>query len=593
MEQFRILCLDPTQPEAAGEGTGLDQGSLRLCTASSFASLQARLAEGPWDAVLCRSQGPADPDLTALAALRAANPGLPVILLGGPAPAGGCGDAARFRTMFIQAPMGIAVMDSRTGRFVEVNPRFASIVGRTEEELAELDWMRITHPDDLQADLEKAAALRDGDVCGYQMEKRYLRPDGSPVWIDMTIAPLTGGDPRSPRHLAMIQDITGRKGAEQALRAREAQMSLIFDNVADVIFVVSVGPPDDGFRFTSVSRSFLDATGLREDQVLGRRVEEVIPEPAQALVLGKYREAIARGGAVSWEESSEYPAGTKTGEVTVVPAFDADGRCVQLIGTVHDITEHRRWAARARELHEELEHRVQARTSQLLAANQEMEAFAYSVSHDLRAPLRAISGFAEIVARRHRSGLNEEGQRYVDHIVTASHRMGDLIEDLLTYARLGRSGLNLQPLDLATTLAPILATAQARAEGLGGGITVTGRQVKVLGQRTLLGQVLSNLLDNALAYRRPGVAPQVHVDVLPAEPDRILVRVTDNGEGIAPEHHEKVFHVFQRLHAQETHPGTGIGLAIVKKSVELMGGTIHLESEPGRGSTFSFTLPKG
>lgn len=590
MAQARILYLDPPRPPAAGGAPDSAPAGPELLAVSSLASLQARLADGSWDAVLCRSQGLAGPDVEGLEALQAAHPSLPVVLLGGPAPGG---DEARFRTMFVQAPMGIAVMDTRTGRFVEVNPRFASIVGRTEEELTGLDWMQITHPDDLPADLDHAASLRDGSAQGYQMEKRYLRPDGSAVWIDMAIAPLTGGDPERPRHLSMIQDITGRKRAEQALRAREAQMSLIFDNVADVIFVVSVGEAGAGFRFASVSRSFLGATGLREDQVLGRRVEEVIPEPAQTLVLGKYREAIAGGRAVSWEESSEYPAGTRTGEVTVVPVFDAEGRCVQLIGTVHDITEHRRWAARARELHEELEQRVQARTSQLLAANQEMEAFAYSVSHDLRAPLRAISGFAEILARRHRAGLNEEGQRYVDHVVTASHRMGDLIEDLLTYARLGRSGLNLQPLDLATALAPVLAAAQSRAESLGGGITVAGRQVKVLGQRTLLGQVLSNLLDNALAYRRPGVPPLVHIEVLPVEPDRILVRVADNGEGIAPEHHEKVFHVFQRLHAQETHPGTGIGLAIVKKSVELMGGTVHLESEPGHGSTFSFTLARG
>lgn len=496
----------------------------------------------------------------------------------------------RFKTMFVQAPLGIAVIDSLTGRFEQVNPQFALIAGRPMEELTGLDWMQITHPDDLQADLDSMASLNAGRIHGFQMEKRYLRPDGSLVWIDMTIAPLTGGDPDRPRHLSMIQDITERKQAAEALRAREAQLSVIFDTIADVIFVVSVARGGAEFRFASVSRSFLGATGLQEDQILGKRVEEVVPEPAWGLVLGKYREAIATGRAVSWEEVSEYPAGTRTGEVTVVPALDAHGTCVQLIGTVHDITEHRRAAARIQGLNEELEQRVQARTAQLLTANQEMEAFSYSVSHDLRAPLRAISGFAEIVARRHRSSLNEEGQRYVDHIVTASHRMGELIEDLLTYARLGRSGLTLQPLDLAATLAPILASAQARAQALGGEIAVSGRLVKVIGQRTLLSQVLSNLLDNALAYRRPGVPPVIHIEVLPAEPDRVLVRITDNGEGIAPEHHEKVFQVFQRLHGQETHPGTGIGLAIVKKSVELMGGTIHLESEPGRGSAFSFTL---
>ncbi len=497
----------------------------------------------------------------------------------------------RFKSMFAQAPLGVAVIDSITGRFQQVNPRFAEIAGRPMDELTSLDWMQITHPEDLQADQDHMTLLNAGKTTGFQMEKRYLRPDGSSVWIEMTVAPSVGGDQQHPRHLAMIQDITERKQAAEALRAREAQLSLIFDTIADVIFVISV-TRDGGFRFQSVSRSFLEVTGLQEGQIVGRGVEEVIPEPALIMVLGKYREAMASGHPVHWEEVSEYPSGARTGEVTIVPVYSADGTCTQLIGTVHDITDRQRAAARIQGLNEELEQRVQERTAQLLAANQELESFSYSVSHDLRAPLRAVSGFAEIVARRHRADLNEEGRRYVDHIVTASQRMGELIEDLLAYARLGRSGMALQPMDLGETLAPILATMMARARAAGGDITVSGRMVRVVAQRTLLSQVVTNLLDNALSYHRPGVPPRIHLEVLPAPGQKVLVRVSDNGEGIAPEHHEKVFQVFQRLHGQESHPGTGIGLAIVKKSLELMGGSIHLESEPGTGSTFSFTLAK-
>ncbi len=194
----------------------------------------------------------------------------------------------------------------------------------------------------------------------------------------------------------------------------------------------------------------------------------MLPETAHALAIGRYKQAIGENKTVRWEEVSAYPTGTLYGEVTVTPYQNAAGVCTHLVGVVHDITEIRRAEMEIRKLNQELEHRVADRTAQLQAANKELESFSYSVSHDLRAPLRAISGFAAIIARRHREDLNEEGQHYVDNIVQASARMGHLIDDLLTYSRLGREGVRRLPVSPTSLLIEIKKNMQSRLDEIHG-----------------------------------------------------------------------------------------------------------------------------
>ncbi len=242
-------------------------------------------------------------------------------------------------------------------------------------------------------------------------------------------------------------------------------------------------------------------------------------------------------------------------------------------------------------LNAELELRVQERTAKLEAANKELESFSYSVSHDLRAPLRAISGFSEIISRRHRSDLNEEGQHYIDNIVQASRRMGYLIDDLLTYARLGRAGVHHEPVSLVNLVGEINRNMKAHLDEIHGTLTVPEVLPVVTGDQTLLSQVFTNLLENAIKYHKPALPPQVSLTFY-NEGKFVVFKVSDNGIGIPPEYHEKIFTMFQRLHSEEEYPGTGVGLATVRKSVELMGGNVWVESKPGEGSTFSIRLPK-
>jgi PAS domain S-box-containing protein len=229
---------------------------------------------------------------------------------------------------------------------------------------------------------------------------------------------------------------------------------------------------------------------------------------------------------------------------------------------------------------------------QLEATNAELEAFAYSVSHDLRAPLRAIHGFAQIIARRHRDDLNEEGRHYFDNIVEASAQMSELIDDLLRYSRLGRKAVRVQSVPVLGVLAEVRSDLRERIAATGAKLVVADDLPVIRTSSTLLRQICTNLIDNALTYHRPGVPPHVEIDC-EVRPDSIVLSVADNGIGIPPEFHDKIFRIFQRLHSQEKYPGTGIGLSIVKKAAELLGGTVWLESNEGEGTTFYVELPVG
>jgi len=245
---------------------------------------------------------------------------------------------------------------------------------------------------------------------------------------------------------------------------------------------------------------------------------------------------------------------------------------------------------RVRVLNESLERRVAERTAALERANRELKSFTYTVSHDLRAPLRAISGFAEILASRHQGSLDEQGRHYLDNVVGAAKRMATLIEDLLQYSRTGSGAVRAEPVPLEPVVERLTATFGERIAAAEARLEVVGPLASPLGDPVLVEQILANLLENALTYRRPEGKPEIRVSSV-REGGSVLLSVADNGIGIAPEYHQRIFQVFQRLHTEAEYPGTGIGLAIVARAVQAMNGEVQLQSEPGRGSTFVVRLP--
>lgn len=258
---------------------------------------------------------------------------------------------------------------------------------------------------------------------------------------------------------------------------------------------------------------------------------------------------------------------------------DPSGQPIGFAKVTRDLTERRDAQLRATRLNAELQ-----------AANQQLEAFAYTVSHDLRAPLRAMEGFAHILLDDFAPGLDEAGCRYLRRIVAAAERMEGLIDDLLAYSRLQRAELSVQRVE-PTEIARLSAETVLRTAPFGGtAIDIAPDLPPVLAEPVVLRRIFDNLLDNAAKFRRRE-AP-VRIEVTGARKgDRVRLSVRDNGIGVAAKHQKQIFGVFERLHGQETYPGTGIGLAIVKTGVERMGGACGVESEEGRGSEFWIEMP--
>jgi signal transduction histidine kinase len=238
----------------------------------------------------------------------------------------------------------------------------------------------------------------------------------------------------------------------------------------------------------------------------------------------------------------------------------------------------------------ELEHQVEERTAKLRDANKELDAFAYTISHDLRAPLRAMHGYADALVEDHGDALGEEGRHFAGAISAAALRMNALIEDILTYARMAREELSLRTVSLDTVVERARADLLERTS-TPAGVSVDVPLGSVVAHPAVMMQVIDNLLANAVKFVAVGVEARVHVR---SEPAGALLRlwVEDDGIGIAPDHLARIFEPFERLHGVESYPGTGIGLAIVRRAVDRMGGTCGVESELGSGSRFWIELPR-
>jgi signal transduction histidine kinase/HAMP domain-containing protein len=233
----------------------------------------------------------------------------------------------------------------------------------------------------------------------------------------------------------------------------------------------------------------------------------------------------------------------------------------------------------------ELEQRVQERTRELEAANHELDAFSYSISHDLRAPLRAMQGFTEALLEDYGARLDAPGQDYAQRIVAASRRMDLLIQDLLAYSRLSRAEVELETVSVETVVDEVCAQLATELKSRGAEIAIDRPLGRVMAHRAVFGQVLTNLLSNAVKFVSPAAAPRIRIWT-DARGDWVRLWVEDNGIGIAPEHRERIFRAFERLHGVEQYPGTGIGLAIVQRGIARLGGRVGVEPAPAGGSRF-------
>ncbi len=472
----------------------------------------------------------------------------------------------------------VAITDPQ-GKITYVNDKFCAISKYAREELLGQDHRIINsdfHPKEFIRDLW--TTITHGKV--WKGEIKNKAKDGSFYWVDTTIVPFLNDDGKPRQYVAIRADITERKHAEEA-RARLAE---IVESSDDAI----IGKTLDGI-ITSWNRGAEKVFGYSAKEAIGRPMLMLIP-PERSAEEPEILSRIAHGESVDHFETVRVRKDGKLIDIsaTISPLKDSSGKIIGASKVARDITERKLAEEKIRQLNVELELRVVERTAELEAANKELESFSYSVSHDLRAPLRAVNGFARIVLDEFGPQLNGEGRRYLERICNGGQQMGVLIDDLLAFSRLSRQSMNRQEVDSAKLVKAVLVELAPQWEG---------RQVEIgveklppcQGDPALLKQVWVNLISNAIKYSR-GREPAVIEIGCNRKDEENIHFIKDNGTGFDMQYAGKLFGVFQRLHRADEFEGTGVGLAIVQRIIHRHGGRIWAEAELGKGATFYFTL---
>ena len=442
----------------------------------------------------------------------------------------------------------------------------SDILGKTDYDMP---WGK-TEADAYRADDRQ---VMDSDTAKLGIIATQIHADGDQIWLETNKLPLHNlmGDVIGV--LGTYQDISDRKRAEEDLRASEARLQLITDSVHGCISYI-----DASERYRFVNRTYEEWFSCRQTDILGRTTEEVIGTQAYHRAR-QYIERVLSGETVAYEAELPYKGGhTRYVSAVLVPDIDSQARVQGYYALITDISDRKRAEAQIRQY-----------TAQLEVSNRELEAFAYSVSHDLRAPLRAINGFSKALLEEYGDSFDEKGKDYFDRIRKNVTRMGLLIDDLLSLSRVSSSEIRYTTVNLSTLAQELMNELQA---------SEPERQVKfvmapemvVSADATLMRVVLTNLFDNAWKFTRRHPTACIEFGVI-HQVRRLTYFVRDDGVGFNMAYSKKLFGAFQRLHTVHEFPGTGIGLATVQRAIHRHGGSIWAEGAVGRGATFYFTLP--
>ncbi|HEX8823599.1 MAG TPA: PAS domain-containing protein [Archangium sp.] len=525
----------------------------------------------------------------------------------------------RFRSLVSASAQAVWVMRP-DGEVMEDSPTWRAFTGQSREDYKGFGWLAVIHPEDqerVRRGWEAARALKQP----YEVEMRLQRAEGGYAITVSRGVPVLNPDGSVREWMGTSTDITAQRQAEEASRrleseqrarrlealraevsevlSREDTPSSLMQACAEamvrnlpVLPLVQVWKWKREARVLTLEGNAGPAAPFSKQPSqteLGQLLVGIVGESRQPLLVNAVQEdprlrsrAWAQAhGLVSFLGTPLLVRGQLVGVLVVYGQQPLEEEALATLATVTDAIAQGVERRRA-------EVSLQSHAQELARSNEELQQFAYVASHDLQEPLRMVASYTQLLARRYKGKLDTDADEFIAYAVDGVNRMQRLIQDLLAYSRVGTRGHEFKPIDSGRALEKALANLKTAVDEAGATL-VQGKLPSVMVDETQLIQLFQNLVGNALKFRGP-TAPRVLVE---AEREGPMWRFTveDNGIGIEPQYYERIFVIFQRLHGKEEYPGTGIGLAICKKIVERHGGRIGLDSQPGQGTTFWFTLP--
>jgi len=471
----------------------------------------------------------------------------------------------------IETSLDPLVTISREGKIADVNQATELVTGVAREQLIGSDFSTyFTEPEEVRKVYEQVLAR--GSIRNHPLVIRDISGKLTDVLYNATVFKSDAGEVEGI--FAAARDVTERKRAELAHHESEDAFRTLAELVPQLVWIST--RDDLGIYF---NQRWVDYTGLTLEESYGKGWYTAFHLEGRQPALDPWTGKVTIGNTYRFESRLRARDGHDHWFLTNrVPLTDGAGRVLRWFGTCTDIEDLKRSEVALRKM-----------TADLARSNADLEQFAYVASHDLQEPLRMVASFTQLLGQRYKGKLDADADEFIGFAVDGAHRMQALVNDLLSYSRVGTRGKELAAVNLEQVLQLVLTNLQLRLEESGGQVTHDPLPT-VLGDDTQLWQVLQNLVGNAVKFHG-SEPPRVHVSAQEIEGEWQFA-VRDNGIGIEPQFAKRIFLVFQRLHSRAEYPGTGLGLAIAKKIIERHDGRIWMESEPGKGSTFYFSLPK-
>jgi PAS domain S-box-containing protein len=466
-----------------------------------------------------------------------------------------------------QSPSLIIITDTE-GLIEYVNPKFTEVSGYLSEEVLG----------------ENVRLLKSGEVPDLNYTKMWdslhagkewrgefhnRKKNGEFFWVFASISPIYNDENEITHFVAIEENVTDQKRMEETLQASESRYRGIFEGVQDAILVESLAG-----EILDVNERACEMFGFSRDEMLTKTVDDLVPEGYLAIIPGNLVTPVIPENPM---ETINVRSNGEFFPVEITARLQEIGEEMVMLVVVRDITERK-----------QVEKELEKSKLELEQSNTDLERFASIASHDMREPLRAISGFASLLLKRCSNQLDTIGEEYIDYILDGTKRLQELIDALLMYSRVGTKVKAFNPTDCEELLKGVTSSLTVAIEESSAVITHDPLP-NVIGDRVQLEQLFQNILSNAIKFRG-SKRPEIHIGLARIH-NEWQFSVKDNGIGIEAQYHDRIFDIFQRLHTQTEYPGTGLGLAICKRIVERHGGRIWVESEPGSGSTFFFTIP--